>query len=361
MSTNGIQKIERAITTAQRIKKATKLIENKNTNLFVAQQIHRAAGVKHAKKLYVRKPSLFSRLKNFVRNIFQAKSTQISAKPTRKARMDAKHQGRAIETPKEMTPSFEAKWKICETRHKLKQDNFITDYDIEKNIIKTTQNNPRGWKHSDMVDYYKNLEKTSWRKAWETEQVQRAAQYTRPSDVHVQVKGPNFTDTERKAVLSYQDNYAYNQLLRDAEIDPTTVKEIKVMDEIVANAQPTNEECVVLRGFRTRKPWEPEKLLPFTKDLRKGNVITDPSFLSTARKDGPLLKYFDPILQIPNKEYPMGYVERMTVPAGSKFIDCGRGGMYSDEIIFGRNSMRHIDEIDDVNHVIYTTFLGYAK
>ena len=270
-----------------------------------------------------------------------------------------------IETPdmQAMTPNPRAQRIYTQTDEKLHATNPINSETIDKNIFKTTENNKNGWSADDIKDYYTKLEKDSAKAAIEQQRAAKIQQHRealfRPDDKHVQLQGKKFDTEESLAVGSYQYNYTYNSALRDGEVIPEKIKEIRIMDKIAQEAPPLADDAVVYRGIKTKVWYEPERKLPIADKIKKGAIIEDPSFVSTARKDCDLMSYFNPIENpaMGCEDNPIGYMMRIKLPKGSKVIDCGRGGIYNDEIILPRNSKIKINDIDEANHILECEYL----
>ena len=274
----------------------------------------------------------------------------------------AKPVPKQVEVP-EMKPTENAKRIYNKTDEKLHATNPINAETIDNNIFKTTQNNKNGWSADDIKDYYAKLEKESAKAALEEQRAERIVRHRkalfRPEDKHVQSQGKPFNTEESLAVGSYQDNYSYNSGLRDGEIIPEKIKEIRIMDKIAQEAPPLPDDAVVYRGIRTKVWYEPERKLPIADKIKKGAILEDPSYVSTARQDGRLLSHFNPIENpsIGCEDTPIGYMMRIKLPKGSKVIDCSRGGIYNDEIILPRNSKIKINDIDETNHILECEYL----
>ena len=283
---------------------------------------------------------------------------------TEKLERPLAHRPQAIpyETPP-MKPTPRAQWIYDKTERKLHATNPLTPEKVDNNILKTTDNNPFSWSAKDMKEYYIKLEKDSAKAALEEQRALKINQHRealfRPNDKQVKVQGKDFNTDEAIAVGSYQDNYSYNNLLRDGEVIPEKVKEIRIMDKIVQEAPPLADDAVVYRGIKTKVWYEPERKLPIADKIKKDAIIEDPSFVSTARKDSDLLTNFNPVENpaIGCEDNPIGYMMRIKLPKGSKVIDCGRGGIYHDEIILPRNSKIRINDIDEANHILDCEYL----
>ncbi len=266
------------------------------------------------------------------------------------------------ETPP-MEPTPRAKWIYDKTDKKLHATNPINEETIEKNIFKNVHNNPNGWSAEDMTAYYTKLEKDSARAALEEQRAARIQRHRealfKPEDKHVPLQGKKFNTEESLAVGSYQDNYSYNNGLRDGNVNPEKIKEIRIMDKIAEEAPPLADDAVVYRGIRTKVWYEPERNLPVADKIKKGAILEDPSYVSTAREDGRLLSHFNPIENpaIGCEDTPIGYMMRIKLPKGSKVIDCARGGIYPDEIVLPRNSKIRINDIDETNRILDCEYL----
>lgn len=165
---------------------------------------------------------------------------------------------------------------------------------------------------------------------------------------------------ECKVVTSYQRNYQYNAKLRSGA-DLSDVEDIKVLDRLIQDAVPLEEDAYVYRGIRTQKIWDDFSELDFAKDLAEGNILEDKAFVSTARVYGDLLAQVDP--HNFSGHNTSGYVMRIKLPKGTKGLDCRRSigrdldGGYNAEFILPRNSQFKIVSIDKKQRIMECEYI----
>ena len=188
----------------------------------------------------------------------------------------------------------------------------------------------------------------------------RAQIVVRESDKHPAADLRLLSKEECKVVTSYQRNYQYNAKLRSGA-DLSDVEDIKVLDRLIQDAVPLEEDAYVYRGIRTQKIWDDFSELDFAKDLAEGNILEDKAFVSTARVYGDLLAQVDP--HNFSGHNTSGYVMRIKLPKGTKGLDCRRSigrdldGGYNAEFILPRNSQFKIVSIDKKQRIMECEYI----
>lgn len=188
----------------------------------------------------------------------------------------------------------------------------------------------------------------------------RAQTVVRESDKHPAADLRLLSKEECKVVTSYQRNYQYNAKLRSGA-DLSDVEDIKILDRLIQDAVPLEEDAYVYRGIRTQKIWDDFSELGFAKDLAENNILEDKAFVSTARVYGDLLAQVDP--HNFSGHNTSGYVMRIKLPKGTKGLDCRRSigrdldGGYNAEFILPRNSQFKIISVDNNQRIIECEYI----
>ena len=135
---------------------------------------------------------------------------------------------------------------------------------------------------------------------------------------------------EYSSIAEYVDNYPYNSQLRAGKFDGADLPEsIRLMDNVIDRSQPLNKDAYVYRavaGFF-------EDQLKFIESLKPGSIISDKSFVSTAKSVDNQFEYF---LGRPNS-----MALRIKLPKGTKGLNIN-----SSEFVLPRNSQIKINSID---------------
>ena len=174
---------------------------------------------------------------------------------------------------------------------------------------------------------------------------------------------PDLRELEKEdfqALMSFLKDYKYNAKLR-AGIDLSDVEEIKRLDKLIEEAEPLEKEAIVYRGIRTQKIWDNFEDLDFAKQLDDGVILKDRAYPSTSRVYDDYLAQVDPCNYKGHED--CGYIMRITLPEGTKGIDCRRcTGKILDKganavYILPRNSNFLIQHVDDLHKIIYAKYL----
>lgn len=160
-----------------------------------------------------------------------------------------------------------------------------------------------------------------------------------------------FTSHEAEIIGSYQDEYAYNTLLRLGKIRPEASIEIRTMDRMMQEAVPLPKDAVVYRGIVTKHD---DNVLDFSREYYAGNIVEDKAYVSTSRNAE------ETIAQFGEKS---GYVMKIKLPAGTKGLDCRRFTTLdlpngaNAEFILPRGSKFRINSVDDQYKIIEADYI----
>ena len=160
-----------------------------------------------------------------------------------------------------------------------------------------------------------------------------------------------FTSHEAEMVGSYQDEYAFNTLLRENKINPEKSIEIRTMDKMMKEALPLENDAVVYRGIVTNHDGN---VLDFSREYYAGNTVEDKAYVSTSRNAA------ETIAQFGEKS---GYVLKIKLPAGTRGLDCRRFTMLdlpngaNAEFILPRGSKFRINSVDEQNKLIDADYI----
>ena len=183
-------------------------------------------------------------------------------------------------------------------------------------------------------------------------QKERLAKLINPEDKELPFHDDRlFTSHEAEMVGSYQDEYAFNPLLRMGKIKPEKSIEIRTLDKMMIDAEPLPDEAVVYRGVVTKHDNE---VLDFSREYYAGNIVEDKAYVSTSRNAAETIAQFGE---------NSGYVIKLNLPKGTKGIDCRRFTMLdlptgaNAEFILPRGSKFKINAVDDNYKLIEADYL----
>ncbi len=127
----------------------------------------------------------------------------------------------------------------------------------------------------------------------------------------------------RKSILNLlRDDSTINAKL-SAGGNPTDIEEVKVIDKIINEAEPLNEDTTVYGVLYTEKAWDGNKPFDFAKDILNGDILNDPSYMIMSRGYGDYLRAADPY-NFGKEHKHSGCILRMILPKGTKGLDLRR-------------------------------------
>lgn len=193
------------------------------------------------------------------------------------------------------------------------------------------------------------------------ELARRIASIVLPSDKHIPMAGVRFTRDEAQAVTRFMNEPSLNYYLRMAAEESPHKAEISILDKIINNAKPLEEEAYVYRGLRTKNINDGYSIEEFAKDLKEGSIIENKGFTSTCRDYNDLLGSYDPI----NIEGPQrcGYIMRIKLPKSTLGVDARRFtgkdliAGNNAEFILPRNAKIKVVGIDESNNVLECEYI----
>lgn len=140
---------------------------------------------------------------------------------------------------------------------------------------------------------------------------------------------------EYQAIAEYVDAYPYNSALRNGQFDGKELpKSVQLMDNVIEKSKGLDENAYVYRAVGGYF----DSQAKFMETLKEGAIITDKSFVSTAKNIDRQFKYF--------LERGNSIAMRIKLPKGTKGINVNES-----EFILPRGAQIKVNSIDKVNGI----------
>lgn len=145
----------------------------------------------------------------------------------------------------------------------------------------------------------------------------------------------SISSDEYHAVAEYVDAYPYNSALRNGQFDGKELpKSVQLMDNVIEKSKGLEDDAYVYRAVGGYL----ESQAKFMDSIKEGAIITDKSFVSTAKNIDRQFKYF--------LERGNSIAMRIKLPKGTKGINVNES-----EFILPRGAQIKVNSIDKVNGI----------
>lgn len=268
--------------------------------------------------------------KGFLRRLFekkQAKETNVESNEAGKQSSDTK-KSFDIEnaTPKSIMKEIKkAKPYLTKKERKLLVQQIL---DLKENGQRWSGNVPK-----DITDLWMNLDRKPGFKA-------RKSIIEHADDKHVSLQERNFTKEEEEILVKY---------FKEGDVKLSD-RERKIVQNLINNSPPINEDCVVYRTISCRM--NNDRINNFINNIKEGSIITGKWPVSTGVNYSTSVDMFHP-----DRFFWKGYALRIKLPKGTKGLDfrnvksMNSNGSGWDEFLLPANSKIKVISIDHINQV----------